>query len=194
MGDCCVAARGRDVRVVFDPPDSLIDPGSRGTVDLVVRSRGGANVLRPGTGPTVVAQPGEYEIRGVSVHGVAVDGGTAFVCDVDDVAIAVIGRGAATLAEAALEAIGRVDVLVLPVGGGPGLTGAQAAAAVSRIEPAVVVPVGYAIGDELFGLEPLAPFAREMGLAQWASQSKLTLTGSPGAADDTRVVVLEPRR
>ncbi|EQD35160.1 Zn-dependent hydrolase of the beta-lactamase fold-like protein, partial [mine drainage metagenome] len=149
-----VAARGRDVRVVFDPPDGPAAAVGRGGADLVVRSRGGRNVLRPDAGPTVVAQPGEYEVRGVSCRGVAVEGGTAFVCDVDDIAVAAIGRGAGTLTEAALEAIGRVDVLVLPVGGGPGLTAAQASAAVARIEPALVVPVGFAVGDELFGLEP----------------------------------------
>ncbi len=193
LGDCCVAARGRDVRVLFDPPAGAGGVGGRTAADLVVRSRGGSNVLRPSAGPTVVAQPGEYEIRGVSARGVAVEGGTAFVCDVDDVAVAVIGRGAATLTEAAREAIGRVDVLVLPVGGGPGLTAAQASAAVARIEPALVIPVGYAVGEDLFGLEPIGPFAKEMGLTQWTPQPRLTLTGSPGSGDDTRVVVLEPR-
>ncbi|HVA21717.1 MAG TPA: MBL fold metallo-hydrolase [Candidatus Micrarchaeia archaeon] len=194
LGDRCALARGKEARVVFDPPDGATEPGGSLGADLVVRSGGGTNVLRPGSGATVLAQPGEYEIHGVSCHGVLVDGGTAFVCDIDDVAVAAIGRGAAALSENALEALGRVDVLLLPVGGGPGLTAAQAAATVARVQPAVVVPVGYAVGEDLFGLEPLDPFAREMGLTQWAAQPRLTLTGSPGAGDDTRVVVLERRR
>ncbi len=193
LGDRCALARGREVRVLLDPPVGP-EPVARAGADLVVRSTGGVNVLRPSSGPTELAQPGEYEIHGVSCHGVAVEGGTFFVCDVDEVAVGVIGRGAVTLSEAALEAIGRVDVLVLPVGGGPGLSGAEAAAAVARIQPALVVPVAYALGEDLFGPEPLAPFAREMGLAQWTAQPRLTLTGSPGPADESRVVVLEPRR
>jgi hypothetical protein len=33
-----------------------------------------------------------------------------------------------------------------------------------------------------------------MGLTQLSAQAKLTLAGSPGISDDTRVVILEARR
>jgi hypothetical protein len=56
-----------------------------------------------------------------------------------------------------------------------------------------LIPVGYnASSDGALG--ELAPFAQEMGLAQVNPQAKLTLSGSPGSSDDTRVVVLEARR
>jgi hypothetical protein len=64
---------------------------------------------------------------------------------------------------------------------------------VSQLQPAVLIPVGYRASSD-GSLGELAPFAQEMGLAQVNPQAKLTLSGSPGASDDTRVVVLEARR
>ena len=43
--------------------------------------------------------------------------------------------------------------------------------------------------------DPLDRFAKEMGLSEdtLPTQPKLSLTGAMGAAEETRVVILEPR-
>ncbi len=56
------------------------------------------------------------------------------------VAICHLGLGRA-LTHAQVEAIGRVDVLLIPVGIGDGLTMAMASETVSLIDPNVVVPI-----------------------------------------------------
>ncbi len=196
LGGGAVLARGREARVLINPPtDPSFLTALKGGVDLVVRCEGEANTLRPASGPQVLARPGEYEVRGITVRGVAVGEGVVFVCDVDEVGIGATGNLVTAVTEAEQDALGKIDVLIIPVGGGPGPAPAAAARLVASLQPSVVVPVQYATGllTEA-GLEGLEPFASEMGLQQWTAQPKLTLTGSPGVTDETRVVVLEPRR
>ena len=97
--------------------------------------------------------PGEYEIAGISIHGVAAQahidkegtGATIFTIEADDIKIAVAGHIYPDLSEDQLEAIGPVDVLIVPVGGnGYTLDGAGALRVIKKIEPKVVIPTHYA--------------------------------------------------
>jgi L-ascorbate metabolism protein UlaG (beta-lactamase superfamily) len=142
-----------------------------------------------------VSGPGEYELGGVRVFGLPAGKTTIMRVEVDDVRVAAIGRLRRPLTEDEIEALGHVDVLLAPVGGDDACTAAEAAKLVSAIEPAIVVPVRYAVPGLPGEYEPVDKFAREMGLAEgsWAPQPKLNLTGSSGTVEETRVVVLEPR-
>ncbi len=59
-------------------------------------------------------------------------------------------------------AIGDVDILFLPVGGGPTIGGGQAAAVVRELSPAVVVPMHYRT-DAINFLEPPDAFYDALG-------------------------------
>ena len=198
VGLSCVRLRGRDVEVVIDP----IAPGAssrppRVNPDIVVRTEGTVDLslLRPGEGrPQEVSGPGEYELRGVSVFGVAAGSTTIMRVEVDDVRVCALGRLHRQLTESEIDALGHLDVLAVPVGGGDGLEAQAAARLVNALEPAIVVPVRYAVPGVDGDYEPVDKFAREMGLAEgWVPQPKLNLTGSLPTSEETRVVVLEPR-
>ncbi|MEA2617099.1 MAG: hypothetical protein QOE72_2882 [Chloroflexota bacterium] len=198
VGLSCVRLRGRDVEVVIDP----IAPGAssrppRVNPDIVVRTEGTVDLslLRPGEGrPQEVSGPGEYELRGVSVFGVAAGATTIMRVEVDDVRVCALGRLHRQLTESEIDALGHLDVLAVPVGGGDGLEAQAAARLVNALEPAIVVPVRYAVPGVDGDYEPVDKFAREMGLAEgWVPQPKLNLTGSLPTSEETRVVVLEPR-
>lgn len=125
--------------------------------------------------------PGEYEFEDYSVKGVAAQAytgasgdksATIYRVSSGDVKVLILGHVAATLTEEQLEAIGVVDVAVVPVGGGGyTLDGAGAAAIVRAIEPKLVIPVHasddglkYTISQaavELFTKELGAPVAEE---------------------------------
>lgn len=63
---------------------------------------------------------------------------------VDDIVILITGHTQAKLLESQLEEIGKVDVLVVPVGGSGYTCDAVGAANLARsVEPRVVVPVHY---------------------------------------------------
>jgi L-ascorbate metabolism protein UlaG (beta-lactamase superfamily) len=200
VGLGCVRLRGRDVQVVIDPIPPGTAPGlPKLTPDIVVRTEGDTDfaALRPAEGrPQEVSGPGEYEVRGVRVFGLAGGGSNTIMrVEVDEVRVAAVGRLRRPLTEDEIEALGHVDVLLAPVGGDDAYTATEAAKLVSAIEPAVVVPVRYAVPGLPGNYDTVDRFAKEMGLAEgsWVPQPKLNLTGSSGTVDETRVVVLEPR-
>jgi L-ascorbate metabolism protein UlaG (beta-lactamase superfamily) len=198
VGLSCVRLRGRDVEVVIDPiPAGASSRPARVNHDIVVRTEGDVDLslLRPAEGrPQEVSGPGEYELRGVSVLGVPAESTTIMRVEVDDVRVCALGRLRRQLAENEIDALGHVDVLAIPVGGGDGLEAQAAARLVNALEPAIVVPVRYAIPGLAGEYDPVDRFAKEMGLAEgWTAQPKLNLTGSLPTTEETRVVVLEPR-
>jgi L-ascorbate metabolism protein UlaG (beta-lactamase superfamily) len=117
--------------------------------------------------------------------------------EIDDLRVVSVGRLDRQLTEEEIDALGHVDVLVTPVGGGDALAALAATRLVNAVSPAIVVPVRYrspnspGSGD----YEPVDTFAREMGLAEDGYQSvpKLNLNGAMTGSDDSRVVVLEPK-
>jgi L-ascorbate metabolism protein UlaG (beta-lactamase superfamily) len=69
---------------------------------------------------------------------------TIFVFELDGLRVAHFGDfGQRTLREEQAAAIGAVDLLILPVGGGPTIGAAQAGAIVSRLDARWVVPMHY---------------------------------------------------
>lgn len=193
LGTSCVRLRGRDVTVVIDPPKGA---RSSAGVDVVVTTDGGTDVekLRPHDGgPQTVSGPGEFEVRGVAIHGLPRENGAIMRVAVDGVRVVALGAISRQLSEEEIDTLGHVDVLVIPVGGNDVLGPADAATLVRALEPAMVVPIRHAGGGGA-DAEPIDRFAKEMGLPDgWSVQSKLTLTGSSGSTDETRVTVLEAR-
>ncbi|HEY6537573.1 MAG TPA: MBL fold metallo-hydrolase [Candidatus Dormibacteraeota bacterium] len=193
LGESALLLKGRDTKVLLDPGFKAGAAPAGGAVEIVVSAAGGENVLRAAKGPQVVARQGEYELSGVSVRGVATAAGTVFVTEVDEVAVCDFGDLPGPLDVEALDAIGTIDVLAVSVAEGAAARAVEVAALASQLQPSVLVPVGFqASADETPG--QLADFAKEMGLAQITPQAKLTLAGSPGVSDETRVVILEARR
>lgn len=98
--------------------------------------------------------PGEYEIAGVIINGVAARGArdeegkhtaTIYTVEADDMKVAIIGHIYPDLSEDQLEQIGLVDIVVVPVGdSGYTLDGVGALKVIKAIEPKVVIPTHYA--------------------------------------------------
>lgn len=196
-GHSCVRLRGREMTVVVDPPQTTLPGLAKGTVGLIVLTEGATDPerLRARNGEIQeVCGPGEFEIGGVSILGLAAGETTVMRVSLDDVRVVVAGRLRRQLTENEIDSLGHVDVLVIPVGGGDALSAMDAAKLVNAVEPSIVVPARYGSGDG-GEYDPVGKFAKEMGLAEgtWEPQAKLTLSGSTGETDDTRVVFLEVR-
>ena len=144
----------KKLKVVVDPGLDIAghkDVAVKDSVVLLTEDR-----LRPKSSDSrlLFDGPGEYEVGDVSIVGVAArrnidaeDQGkasTIYRLTIDDTKIAVLGNIAPKLDDDQLEAIGMVDIVVVPVGGG-GLTldSKDAAAIVRQIEPRAVVPVHF---------------------------------------------------
>jgi L-ascorbate metabolism protein UlaG (beta-lactamase superfamily) len=200
LGLSCLRLRGRDVVVLVDPPATTLPGLGRSQPDIIVRTDGETvpERLRPRGGQAQeVAGPGEFEVRGVTIHGLPSGETTIMRIEVDEVCVATLGRLDRQLTEDEVDQLGRVDVLAVPVGGVDALGAVAATKVVNAIAPSIVVPVRYrSSGVEGSGdYEPLDRFAKEMGLTEETlpTQPKLSLTGAMGTAEETRVVILEPR-
>jgi len=142
---------------------------------------------------------GEFEIGSVFITAVQTPGGkkskektrnTLYVFDYDGITVAHLGDLQEVPSQSEVEALGTVNVLLVPVGGGSSLNAAKAAEVVSLIEPNIVIPMHYATDDSKVKLEALSKFLKEMGLGKVESQPSLKITRS-GLPQETKVVVLD---
>ena len=154
-------------------------------------------------GARTITGPGEYEIGGAFITGVdtssnkqegdsEITPNTAYVIDYDSASVCHLGDMNAIPSQTQIEALGTVDVLLVPVGGGKGLNVAQAAEIISLIEPSIVVPMHYRVGKVKVKLDPLSRFLKEMGVGKVNSEPNLKVIKS-SLPEETQVRVLEPK-
>lgn len=146
--------------------------------------------------------PGEYEVSGVSIVGVAarshmdeegVTSATMYKVDAEDIRVAVVGHVHPDLTADELEALGTIDVLMVPVGGsGYTLDGIGALKVVKAIEPKIVIPTHYA--DKALSYEvpqqSLEDALKGMGMEAAEKASKLKLKPSD-LPEVMQLIVLE---
>lgn len=148
----------------------------------------------------VIDGAGEFEIGGVFITAVQTAGGgkkakdksrnTLYVFDYEGITVAHLGDMQEVPTQNEVEALGTVNVLLIPVGGGSSLNAAKAAEVVSVIEPNLVVPMHYSTNNAKIKLEPLGKFLKEMGLGKIEPQPSLKATRS-SLPEETKVVVLD---
>jgi hypothetical protein len=177
----------KKAEIVTDPKLSdigLKDQGAHAAVQLLTQQRFAA----PHSDEAIAIDgPGEYEVNNCSIWGIAArthlapEGpktATMYRLDLEDITVAILGHIAPKLDEAQLEAIGVVDVLVIPVGGfGYTLEPKQAVDLVRAIEPKIVVPVHYADDGVTYEVPqaPLEDFLKELGTPAEEPVNKLKL-------------------
>ena len=194
--------------VVTDPYDhtSIGYDSLRLKADIVTVSHdaSGHNNTKAVRGTShVITGPGEFEIGGVFITGVQTNGqskknegelrNTLYVFDFDGITIAHLGDLKKVPSQTEIEALGAVNVALVPVGGGGGLNAAKAAEVISLLEPNIVIPMHYATKDVNLKLDSLDKFLKEMGLSALPPEPSLKVIRS-GLPEETHVVVLEYQR
>lgn len=165
--------------LVTDPKTSVVglkDTVEKDAVEVATEER---FALNSPSAKLSIEGPGEYEVNDFSVRGIAsqrhidteseVQKCTVYRIEVGDVRIGLLGNIADKLNDDQLEALGVLDILVIPVGGGGYTLDATAAANLTRrIDPKVVIPVHY--GDKALKYEVpqdgLPTFISELGAPQ----------------------------
>jgi len=151
-----------------------------------------------GTSHTITG-PGEFEIGGVFITAIQTNGrnkkdkdelrNTLYVFDYEGITVAHLGDLKQVPSQTEVEALGAVNVALVPVGGGGGLNAAKAAEVISLLEPNIVVPMHYATKDSKLKLDSLDKFLKEMGHGKTEPEDSLKVTRS-GLPQETHVVVL----
>jgi L-ascorbate metabolism protein UlaG (beta-lactamase superfamily) len=100
--------------------------------------------------------------------------------------------GQAELRAEQQQAIGNIDVLLVPVGGGPTVGGESAGAIVRALRPRLVVPMHYRTEAVNF-LDPPDDFLAALGArVERLDESELEVEQYLGTADDPTVALLGP--
>ena len=175
--------------VVTDPFDDSIvgyEPLKlKADIITVSHDAPGHNYLAGVKGNThTLTGAGEFEIGGVFITAIQTSGkkqdgngrNTLYVFDYDGVTVAHLGDLKRELTQSDVESLGTVNVALVPVGGGGGLTPAKAAEVISLIEPGIVIPMHYKTKDDNLDLAPLSKFLQEMGLSDIEPISSLKVT------------------
>lgn len=114
---------------------------------------------------------------------------TIFVFELDGVRVAHFGDfGQSALRDEQADAIGRVDLLFLPVGGGPTIDAEQAAAIVERLRPRWVISMHYRTPRIGF-LETPEAFLERMGNVRQLESSSFELEQRGDQAEGPLVIV-----
>jgi len=207
LGHSCFRLKGRDSTIVTDPfGKELGYPLPKLAPDVVTISHDEPNhaALAVLAGmPKTVDGPGEYEIAGVMIQGVATRGGqqkaagasrnTAYSIRIDDLVVCHLGDLGSTLTAEQVEALKDPDVLLVPVGGHCTINAAEAAEVIAQLEPRIVVPMHYRTPAVNLPLESLDRFCSEMAVTEAQPQPRLVVNRS-NIPEETTVVVLDYRR
>lgn len=200
-----ITERGK-ITVVTDPYHDEIGlpPLSRLKGDVVTVSRDDPanNNVDAVKGHTyALAGAGEYEIGGVFISGIplhrlSADGtpyfNVGYVIQYDALTLVHLGDLNHVPDQSTIQALGEVNVALVPVGGARDLTAAQAAEVIAMIEPNYIVPMNYALPGLRLDLDPVEKFLKEMGVTKTQEEDTLrvNLTTLP---EQPQVVVLSPQ-
>jgi L-ascorbate metabolism protein UlaG (beta-lactamase superfamily) len=182
----------------FDASTGMEPPKLKADVVTVSRDDAGHNNVNAIIGAQrgdvrKITGPGEYELGGVFITGVAMKpdkkGGekcTVYAFDFEGLTVAHLGGLTFVPSQSQIDALETVEILLVPISGEGELTAAQASEVISMIEPNIVVPMGYG-GKRTDGL---TKFLKEMGLTSPKTQESLKIVKS-GLPEDTQVVLLD---
>jgi L-ascorbate metabolism protein UlaG (beta-lactamase superfamily) len=193
--------------VVTDPYDPAvlgIDPGKlRADVVTVSCDDPAHNYLKAIRGKAFeITGPGEYEIGGVFITGVRINGSkkksdadgvrnTVYVIDYNGLTIAHLGELNSVPSQTEVEGLGEVNIALVPIGGRTSLNAAKAAEVISLLEPSVVIPMHYGMSNISVKLDPLSKFLKEMGLTAVETEESIKFTSTSSMPEETRVMVLD---
>ncbi len=151
----------------------------------------------------VIEQAGEYEVSDTSIQGIAarahmdedgVESSTMFKVIGEDVRVAVLGHVYPELNDQQLEALGTIDVLIVPVGGsGYTLDAIGALKLIKKIEPKIIIPTHYA--DKAVKYEvpqaSLEDVLKELSMEPKETVPKLKLKASELLGESNQLIILE---
>lgn len=144
--------------------------------------------------PFTVTHAGEYEVKGIFVHGIDAplkDGSdhTIYRITAEGMRIGFLGSIDRTLKDKELEKLGNIDILILPVGGNGVLDKEAANDVVSQVEPRMVIPSHFDTKGLNEKRDDVEGFCKELACVK-EEMNKLKITKASLPAEDMKISVL----
>ncbi len=193
--------------VVTDPYDPEVvgfDPGKlRADIVTISCDNPAHNYSKAIRGSAFeITGPGEYEIGGVFVTGVLINGSkkkqspeymrnTVYVIEYNGLNIVHLGELDNVPSQTEVEGLGEVNIALVPIGGKTSLNAAKAAEVISLLEPSIVIPMHYGTHNDKMGLDPLPKFLKEMGLTEIETEESIKISSANVLPEETHVMVLD---
>jgi len=196
-GVTCFKLQAGEIVLAIDPYTKEVGlTPPRFQTDIVLATRD--HPLSNNTGalagnPFIITSPGEYEIKGISIEGIAAGAHTIYIIEWEGIRLCHLGAlDEKQLPDATRERIGTPDILFVPVGGANALDAEEAVHMINLIEPRIVVPMYYAFpGFSALPLHNVDAFLKEIGSSSVAEE-KLTLKKKDVPQEEMKVTVLKP--
>jgi len=160
-------------------------------------------VSKPKAEPKVIInQPGEYEVSDTSIQGIAARAhmdeagqqtATIFKVIGEDIKVAVIGHVYPELSDDQLEALGTIDVMIVPVGGnGYTLDALGALKLIKKVEPKIIIPTHFDESGVNYEVpqQPLEEALKGLAMEPKETVPKLKLKAGD-IAETTQLIILE---
>ncbi len=152
--------------------------------------------------PFLIDGPGEYEVKGVFVRGVAglpisyqekdLTKNTIFIFEIEGIKLCHLGNlNQEDITPEQLEVVGEVDILMVPIGGGHTINVEAAQKIINQIEPKIIIPMQYDLPGLERKIDSLRVFLKTMGQEETESRSVLKIK-KQGLPTETKIIVLKP--
>ena len=148
--------------------------------------------------PFIISDPGEYEVGGVFVNGIqdgeqgeGAERPLVYRIEGEEMAVAYLGMINRSLTDKELEALGNVDILILPVGNAQTYNAKQVAATISLIEPRLVIPINFAVPGIKTELGTVDQFCNALGSSKRQDANRVKISKKELPVDDMLIMVLE---
>ena len=203
LGHSCFLIRGKEKTIVTDPyhPDSGYRLGEP-EADIVTVSHfhtGHSYIAGVANEPKLIKSPGEYEIGGTFITGVATfhdnrkgdlrGKNTIYIIEMDGITLCHLGDLGHPLDPHLIEEIGDIDILFLPVGEVSTMPIDTAVEIVRQLEPHIVIPMHYKTEAFTGDLSPVDKFLDKMRIRELEARPKLSITSS-SLPSSTQTIVL----
>ncbi len=205
------AAKNSQAIIAIDPFEEQIGlkvPELQADVLLITHSHFDHNNKKavssplPGNIPFVIEGSGEYEVKDIFFQGIhswhdekeGAERGenTIYTIEAEGLKLCHLGDfGQKELSEEQIEAIGDIDILMVPVGGTYTIDAKGAQKVISQIEPKIVIPMHYQIPKLKIKLDDLDKFLKIMGAKSIEPQNKFSIK-KKDLAEGMKIVVLKP--
>lgn len=149
--------------------------------------------------PFVIDTAGEYDVKGISIHGVesmhddksGKERGTNVIyrIEVDGISIGHLGDLGHALNDKQLDLLSGTDILMVPVGGTYTLDAKKAVEVVSQVEPRMVIPMHYKTKDSKIEVDGVDKFIKELGIKP-TEEEKLKIAKKDLPQEDMELIVM----
>lgn len=198
----------KGTKVLTDPYESGSYGGAVGykpiteKVDIVVASHAHEDHYCTKTLPSgyqCVDSPGKHEVGGISITGIKTYHDTrggkdrgrnvVFIVEIDGMRVCHLGDLGHLLTPDQISAIGKIDVLLLPVGGFYTIGPKEAVSVMEDLSPAITIPMHYKTSVLGFPIKPVEDFLSLAGKYERPGKSEIEI--KPEDLKSKKIIVLE---